>query len=1118
MGKGTKHDPVDLESYAPAPKATWKKAPATKAFFDLTTGTPDNPLTLDDDAPASQVRKTSIPASTSTPQTQKKASNAVHPGTQAVNSENSPKTNGHPSSARGLAHGLPSRTKAPGAKTMSVNSPTSREPGAGLRNSPIASSLNASSATTAAKSSSIDPTAPGGRLSSEVAPTSEFEPVHEPERANTKVATPPVVDASARTRLPYPMPYSHSEDEPEPQHTVQQGISIDRPPRDHSERADIEAKLVPPTSQQAETPAASRASDRSSIARDRQASSTIPIRSTPRPAARPATTANKAGIPASRWDRLEYVLGRTSRSPATNTVEGGTENEADAKMTSPDDTSVLVNEQLQSEMRPTEDKQPTPESRLTTMAKVSKQMTQEPSALDKPATPPLSTPTKQDRPTKLGQARKTASNVGLKRQIMRASALKMRPPPRKVVSESTRDTESVARTTPPAGKKPPPGNEVHKSTEEVGSVTRLTPAMTVPHECLQRSNEHTVEKDPATTHVAVAIDVRDLEDATGTIDERLRDQLRGVHQTHALRVRAYMRRQRLCFEREGLLRERAEARGKVLTPACADKFVQSSSPFKKLAPVQSFVEGKGAKSLHFSQEMFTRSRKKGVTSKITAPITKFRSTAVNVPPFRSYVSLSDSFLAENEKSMLSWPYVYDGIWDDSDDGLEQHYNMKNVTRKWHSLLADVHEFWAPSANALLADLEITWDDVLYWYLAPDSDIIALDKTLHPVSSDFQSIVRKRMANAWMDHQFDRRAPKWERLLLRIVPPTPRKLRVAALVCKSFENNTGFDFWHLARRSDFVRKETSRKLRGDEHEPRKFEYRKAMCRVCQMHHCLFHGELSELPEEDFHVAPDTQTSNSALAREEIHDEDSSDSDIEDVDNYRRAANSHTLATHYEKNEAGHQEAAMPPSDFKAQWWLNNTSAATWDERRPFYPCSHEGTCDQARCRCFLENITCEKSCECARSCKRRFPGCSCAQIGGKQRVCGTKACLCFAMNRECDGDLCGGCGANEILDPINRYKDEVSKGKCCNVVLQRGVPKKTLLGHSEVHGFGLYTGEEIAKDDFLGEYKGEIITIKEGERRAVVYDKQKTMYLFKLNKGQSLLTEVMLLADIVQNRT
>ena len=106
-----------------------------------------------------------------------------------------------------------------------------------------------------------------------------------------------------------------------------------------------------------------------------------------------------------------------------------------------------------------------------------------------------------------------------------------------------------------------------------------------------------------------------------------------------------------------------------------------------------------------------------------------------------------------------------------------------------------------------------------------------------------------------------------------------------------------------------------------------------------------------------------------------------------------------------------------------------------------------------------------------------------------------------MSRECDGDLCGGCGATEILDPINRYNKDVSKDKCCNVALQRGVQKKTLLGHSEVHGFGLFTGEDVKKGDFLGEYKGEAVTLNEGARRGIVYEKQNTMYLFKLNKGR-----------------
>lgn len=108
-----------------------------------------------------------------------------------------------------------------------------------------------------------------------------------------------------------------------------------------------------------------------------------------------------------------------------------------------------------------------------------------------------------------------------------------------------------------------------------------------------------------------------------------------------------------------------------------------------------------------------------------------------------------------------------------------------------------------------------------------------------------------------------------------------------------------------------------------------------------------------------------------------------------------------------------------------------------------------------------------------------------------------------MNRECDADLCGSCGAIEILDPVNRYNEDVIKGKCCNVAIQRGVPKKTLLGHSEVHGFGLYTGEDVRKEDFLGEYKGEVIALGEANRRGIIYEKKQTMYLFSLNKSMLL---------------
>jgi hypothetical protein len=200
---------------------------------------------------------------------------------------------------------------------------------------------------------------------------------------------------------------------------------------------------------------------------------------------------------------------------------------------------------------------------------------------------------------------------------------------------------------------------------------------------------------------------------------------------------------------------------------------------------------------------------------------------------------------------------------------------------------------------------------------------------------------------------------------------------------------------------------------------------------------------------------------------------------------------------------HSKGAKPPAGkFNSNWWIQRDLTHHWEKRKPFFPCSHDGTCEDAQCRCFREGINCEKTCKCPSLCNRRYPGCTCAAIPGR-RICGTAACLCVKFNRECDADLCGSCGATEVLDPVNRYDNEVLEANCCNVAIQRGVPRKTLLGHSEVHGFGLYMGEDIKSGEYIGEYTGEVISTSEGNRRVTIYDYQKTMYLFSLNSSKSL---------------
>lgn len=214
-----------------------------------------------------------------------------------------------------------------------------------------------------------------------------------------------------------------------------------------------------------------------------------------------------------------------------------------------------------------------------------------------------------------------------------------------------------------------------------------------------------------------------------------------------------------------------------------------------------------------------------------------------------------------------------------------------------------------------------------------------------------------------------------------------------------------------------------------------------------------------------------------------------------------------------NDTLHSAARQPASETRKVyrkapgWWQDNyPPTSSLHLRAPFVPCNHEGPCTAATdCDCWRAQITCEKTCNCPDDCQRRYTGCTCHSKNSK-KLCQTPACECYQLNRECDPDLCQSCHASEVLDPVNRYNEKVLEGKCHNVMVQRGVPKRTLIGVSKLlhdggkHGFGLYMGEACHKGDFIGEYVGEIVSDNEAGRRGAVYDKIEMSYLFDLNKG------------------
>jgi len=181
------------------------------------------------------------------------------------------------------------------------------------------------------------------------------------------------------------------------------------------------------------------------------------------------------------------------------------------------------------------------------------------------------------------------------------------------------------------------------------------------------------------------------------------------------------------------------------------------------------------------------------------------------------------------------------------------------------------------------------------------------------------------------------------------------------------------------------------------------------------------------------------------------------------------------------------------------------------------------------------VFCSKHCSCVHDdCKIFFRGCRC--VRGR---CRTKACPCYAAGRECDLDLCTVCCADEIAglqtngirdksaengvgagvrsrgiraSPNVKYEEEeewhgngsggsVESGRrnrkgddkltsCQNRSLTLGAQKRLHLARSTMAeaGWGLFAGEHIAKDEFIIEYIGEMVTQEEAERRGAIYDK------------------------------
>jgi len=70
-------------------------------------------------------------------------------------------------------------------------------------------------------------------------------------------------------------------------------------------------------------------------------------------------------------------------------------------------------------------------------------------------------------------------------------------------------------------------------------------------------------------------------------------------------------------------------------------------------------------------------------------------------------------------------------------------------------------------------------------------------------------------------------------------------------------------------------------------------------------------------------------------------------------------------------------------------------------------------------------------------------------------------------------------------------------QCNNFRLRLGQKKRVLMGVSDVQGWGAFLRDPAGKDEFIGEYVGELVDQDEADRRGMVYDKEDNSYLFNL---------------------
>ncbi|GKD32232.1 histone-lysine N-methyltransferase CLF-like protein [Tanacetum coccineum] len=87
-----------------------------------------------------------------------------------------------------------------------------------------------------------------------------------------------------------------------------------------------------------------------------------------------------------------------------------------------------------------------------------------------------------------------------------------------------------------------------------------------------------------------------------------------------------------------------------------------------------------------------------------------------------------------------------------------------------------------------------------------------------------------------------------------------------------------------------------------------------------------------------------------------------------------------------------------------------------------------------------------------------------------------------------------CGDGTLGTPVQKGDNY----ECKNMNLLLRQKQRVLLGTSDVSGWGAFLKNDVTKNEFIGEYTGELISHYEADKRGKIYDRENSSYLFNLN--------------------